>query len=98
MALKQEQVHGDHAVEIMFIVFGSDISWIGRTREISLHKNNHMIPTVITNSLVLVIIHPVPGCHGATIVMSYCTIVMSDTMTTLYSTAKAIWGTENLEW
>ncbi len=42
MAYKQEQVRSDHYVEIMFIVFGRDIS-----------HNLHM---VITHSLVLVVI------------------------------------------
>ncbi len=40
MASKQEQVHGDYYVEIMWIVFGRNISLILQTPEISLHKNN----------------------------------------------------------
>ncbi len=40
MVYKQEQVCGDYYVEIIFIVFGRDISLILHIREISLHKNN----------------------------------------------------------
>ncbi len=44
-------------MEIMFIVFGRDISLVLLTRQISLHKNNsHDLHRVITHSLVLVII------------------------------------------
>ncbi len=49
----------DHYVEMMFIVFGMDISLVLWTHEISLHKNNsHDLHIVISHSLVLVIVCP----------------------------------------
>ncbi len=48
----------DHYAEIMFIVFGRDISFFLQTREISLHKNNsHDLHIVITHRLVLGIVY-----------------------------------------
>ncbi len=48
----------------MFIVFGSDISLVLQTREISLLKNNsHDLHRVITHSLVLVILQEIGHHH-----------------------------------